>query len=289
MRKRVLRKAKMDRAVYSRKNHWVTNRFKVTDPCQPSLKMVDFSSCISEVAACDLDFLTTDQMIEVDRLMTDVLEIRLIQMMENAGRNLARLCVQRFLHDPATKKVAVLAGTGGNGGGALVAARRLHQWGADVRILITKPEQEFAGIPAHQLGILRRLGVAISHTDVPDDSFVANAILDGVIGYSLKGNPRGRAAELIEWAGNAEVPVLSLDVPSGVDSTEGVVRTPSVIATATMTLAAPKVGLSAAQAQPNIGELYVADIGVPDWVYQQIEGLRDMGAVFGSNDIVKLI
>ena len=55
-----------------------------------------------------------------------------------------------------------------------------------------------------------------------------------------------------------------------------------------MTLAAPKVGLSATEAQSNIGELYVADIGVPDWVYQQIEGLRNMGKVFISSDVVKL-
>ena len=64
--------------------------------------MIDAATRIPEVAASDLDFLTTDQMIEVDRLMTDVLEIQLIQMMENAGRNLARLCVQRFLRDPAS-------------------------------------------------------------------------------------------------------------------------------------------------------------------------------------------
>ena len=244
---------------------------------------------IPEVSSSDLDFLTTDQMIEVDRLMTDVLEIKLIQMMENAGRNLARLCVQRFLHDGASKKVIVLAGTGGNGGGAMVAARRLHQWGADVQVLTTKPDEEFSGVPAHQLGILRRLGVAVSHDGVPEGDATSDAILDGVIGYSLKGNPRGRAAELIQWTANANAPVLSLDVPSGVDSTEGVVRTPAVIATATMTLAAPKVGLSATQAQPNIGELYVADIGVPDWVYQQIAGLKDMGSVFSSNDVVKIV
>ena len=250
--------------------------------------MIDASTKIPEVAASDMDFLTTDQMIEVDRLMTDVLEIRLIQMMENAGRNLARLCVQRFLHDPASKKVIVLAGTGGNGGGALVAARRLHQWGADVQVFTTKPDEEFSGVPAHQLGILRRLGITISHTDFPASDLTPDVILDGVIGYSLKGNPRGRAAELIEWTAAANASVLSLDVPSGVDSTEGVVRNPSVIATATMTLAAPKVGLSAPQAQPNIGELYVADIGVPDWVYGQIKGLRGTGRVFSSSDVVKI-
>ena len=227
-------------------------------------------------------------MIEVDRLMTDVLEIKLIQMMENAGRNLARLCVQRFLPDPASKKVVVLAGTGGNGGGAMVAARRLNQWGADVQVLTTKPDEDFSGVPAHQLGILRRLGISISHSDFPAGDYAPDVNLDGVIGYSLKGNPRGRAAELIEWTATENAPVLSLDVPSGVDSTEGVVRTPSVTAIATMTLAAPKVGLSAPQAQPNIGELYVADIGVPDWVYGQIEGLKNIGRVFISGDVVKV-
>ena len=250
--------------------------------------MIDAATNIPEVAASELDFLTTDQMIEVDRLMTDVLEIKLIQMMENAGRNLARLCVQRFLGDPSSKTVVVLAGTGGNGGGAMVAARRLNQWGADVHVLTTKPDEEFSGVPAHQLGILRRLGISISHSDFPASNVTPDVILDGVIGYSLRGNPRGRAKELIKWTAAATAPVLSLDVPSGVDSTEGVVRTPSIIATATMTLAAPKVGLSASEAQPNIGELYVADIGVPDWVYRQIEGLRNMGRVFSSGDVVKV-
>ena len=250
--------------------------------------MVDTANNIPQVASADFDFLTTDQMIEVDRLMTDVLEIKLIQMMENAGRNLARLCVQRFLDDPASKKVVVLAGTGGNGGGAMVAARRLNQWGVEVHVLTTKPDEDFSGVPAHQLGVLRRLGIGISHTDFPESNFVPDAILDGVIGYSLKGNPRGRAKELIEWTAATQAPVLALDVPSGVDSTEGVVRTPSVMATATMTLAAPKVGLRASEAQPNIGELYVADIGVPDWVYQQIAGLRNMGHAFSSSDVVQL-
>ena len=121
-------------------------------------KMIDATVPIPNVAASDLDFLTTDQMIEVDRLMTDVLEIKLIQMMENAGRNLARLCVQRFLPDPVSKKVVVLAGTGGNGGGAMVAARRLTQWGAEVQVLTTKPDEDFSGVPAHQLGSCAGLG-----------------------------------------------------------------------------------------------------------------------------------
>ena len=68
--------------------------------------------------------LTTEQMIEVDRAMVEDYHIELMQMMENAGRNLAHLARDRFLDgDPDGKSVVVLAGTGGNGGGALVAAR----------------------------------------------------------------------------------------------------------------------------------------------------------------------
>ena len=84
-----------------------------------------------DIPAEEIPFLTTRQMIEVDRLMTAEYGIDLVRMMENAGRNLARLAVDRFFDgDPSGKRVTVLAGTGGNGGGVLVAARRLHAWGA---------------------------------------------------------------------------------------------------------------------------------------------------------------
>jgi len=75
-----------------------------------------------------IPFITTSQMIEVDRLMVEKYDIKLIQMMENAGRNLADLALEMFLNNSNdnTKVVVILAGTGGNGGGALVCARHLH-------------------------------------------------------------------------------------------------------------------------------------------------------------------
>ena len=113
------------------------------------------SSSISNVP-----YLTTDQMIEVDRAMIEDFKIELIQMMENAGRNLAHFARQRFLKgDPVGKRIVVLCGTGGNGGGALVAARRLHNWGAKVRVFSTRPLQAYAPVPAHQLDILQRMKV----------------------------------------------------------------------------------------------------------------------------------
>ena len=108
----------------------------------------------------DVPWLTTAQMSEVDRAMMEDVRIDLVRMMENAGRNLAHLARTRFLGgDPRNRRVVVLAGTGGNGGGALVFARRLHNYGAYVQVVVTKPDAEFTPVPGQQLDILRRMGV----------------------------------------------------------------------------------------------------------------------------------
>lgn len=89
----------------------------------------------------EVPYVTTDQMVEVDRAMIEDYGITLIQMMENAGRNLAHVARSRFLDgSPQDKSVTVMTGRGGNGGGALVCARRLHNWGARVRVCLAKPE-----------------------------------------------------------------------------------------------------------------------------------------------------
>ena len=128
----------------------------------------------------------TPQMIEVDRLMIEEYRIELIQMMENAGRCLAIVARDVFLgKDPEGKKVCILAGTGGNGGGALVCARRLSNWGANVSIVLTGTDDKMTKVPRHQLGILRRMGVRISNAQLIEDSY--DLIVDGIIGYSVKG------------------------------------------------------------------------------------------------------
>ncbi|MDP9480205.1 MAG: NAD(P)H-hydrate epimerase, partial [Actinomycetota bacterium] len=189
--------------------------------------------------------------------------IELVQMMENAGRNLAHLARTRFLGgDPRGKRVVVMAGTGGNGGGALVCA--------------------------HQLRILRRMRVEVGAPPVPGGELVADLIVDGIIGYSLKGSPRGAAGELIRRANAQCAPILSLDVPSGVDATSGIACDPAVEATATMTLALPKEGLRAPGARAHVGELYLADIGVPPSLYAgPALGLR-VGSIFAESDVVRL-
>ena len=105
---------------------------------------------------------TSADMAAVDQAMVEDYGIDLIQMMENAGRALAALARDRFLDgDPQGKTVVILAGPGGNGGGALVAGRRLHGWGATIRTVLAHEPDRFAPVPAKQLAILHRLGVEV--------------------------------------------------------------------------------------------------------------------------------
>jgi len=238
----------------------------------------------------DIPWLTTEQMIEVDRAMVEDYGILLIQMMENAGRSLAHLARARFLDgDPRGRSVVVLAGTGGNGGGALVCARRLHDWGARVRVVLTAPDDRFTPVPAHQLRILRKMGVGIHGAAELGAALDAELIVDGVIGYSLKGAPHGDARRVLEWAGGHPAPVLSLDAPSGVDATTGTIYEPAIRAAATLTLALPKRGLRGEAVAALVGELYLADISVPPGLYAGPALGLEVGALFAEGDIVRLV
>ena len=112
----------------------------------------------------------------------------------------------------------------------------------------------------------------------------ADVVIDALIGYSLRGDPQGPAAALIRATNGHGAPVLALDVPSGVDSTTGVAHEPAVQATATLTLALPKTGLW--DARQHVGELYVADIGVPPRLYKNL-GL-DIGPLFATDEIIRV-
>jgi len=234
-------------------------------------------------------FLSTNQMREVDRAMIEDYEISLLQMMENAGRCLADLARSRFLGgDPRGQGVLVLAGTGGNGGGGLVCARRLHNWGAIVRVLLAAAPQRLGEVPRHQLSILERMGLdagaVADEIELPDSEL----IVDGLIGYSLRGAPSGVTASLIRAANSRPAPVLSLDVPSGVDTSTGTVYEPSIRATATMTLALPKEGLRSKEAREVVGELYLADISVPPSLYAGPNLGLDVGPIFHDADVIQI-
>ncbi|MEM7370117.1 MAG: NAD(P)H-hydrate epimerase [Bacteroidota bacterium] len=234
--------------------------------------------------------ITTEQMIEVDRLMIEVYHIELIQMMENAGRCLALVAKEQFLQgNPRGKQIVILAGTGGNGGGALVAGRRLKTWGTEVSVCITHPAR-MTPIPAHQLDILHRMKIPIVSLDtLKKKKEVVDLILDGIIGYSLSGAPRGIARDMIHWANAQKASTLSLDTPSGISLTTGQQYDPTIKAEATLTLALPKVGLFHEKILPFRGTLLLGDISVPPELYASPSLQLKVGPLFARSDILSLI
>lgn len=207
---------------------------------------------------------TRDQMREVDRLMVDEFGILLIQMMENAGLQLARL-TGRLAEG---HEIIVVVGGGNNGGGGLAAARRLHSWGFGVSVVTIKPLSSITGVPAAQLQPLLRFGIPVRQFSgsIPQSS----VIVDALIGYGLEGTVTGESAAIIESMNRSGTAIVSLDVPSGLDADTGQPQGSAVKARATVTLALPKPGLLADESRQYVGQLYVADIGVPGDVLRRV-------------------
>ncbi len=243
--------------------------------------MITHACPVPQIAAA-----TAEQMAEVDRIMTEELGVDLLQMLELAGSALAILARDRFLGgDPRGKRVLVLAGSGGNGGGGMAAARRLHGWCAEVEVWVTRETAFLRGAAAHQVRSLRALGVPVH---VPPESSLpaADLIVDALIGYSLAGPPSGSVGALIEAANAQAAPILSLDLPSGLDATTGAVFAPCIHANATLALALPKLGLWAPWAHRVTGERYLADIGVPEEVYRRLD--LDVGPIFARQQQLRI-
>ena len=234
----------------------------------------------------NIPVISTEDMREVDRLMIEEFGIDLVRMMENAGRNLAVLSKEMLPDDLKKKNVSIVVGGGNNGGGGLVAARYLHNRGFDVTVFIEN--RIMTGIPLAQLKIVEKLDLEIVDKDeaiVTLRGQNADLIIDSLIGYGLKGDPKGWAAQMIMII-NDKGTVLSLDAPSGLDTTSGKIKDPCVYADSTMTLALPKTGLLKNQAKKVVGKLFLADIGVPCELYKRM-GI-DVGPIFSRDAIIEL-
>lgn len=208
--------------------------------------------------------------------------ISLIQMMENAGRNLAELTMRILGNSVSKKTIVVVCGAGNNGGGGMVSARHLHNRDADVHLLRVGMGT-LKDVPAQQWQILSQMGL---HDEPGFNLLGADLIIDAMIGYGLTGNPRPGVAAFIERINASGKPVLSLDAPSGLDTTSGSPSKPCVQASATMTLALPKTGLLSPSAKEVIGDLYLADISVPPELYRHL-GL-EIEPLFSEDTIIKI-
>jgi len=227
-------------------------------------------------------------MIEVDRLMIDSYGITLLQMMENAGHNLSLLAKKMLGDDILNRKICVIAGNGNNGGGGLVAARHLSNWGAEVTVLIATPTATFKPIAAQQLEIVRHLPISVVFAGNQAeyiDWCSCQLIIDAIFGYGLNRTPEGLVAEIIQTINTLDCPVLSLDAPSGLDTTNGFLSELMIKADATLTLALPKTGLLKNEVLPYVGDLYIGDISVPPLLYCQL-GI-EVEPLFEKNPIIQ--
>lgn len=233
-------------------------------------------------AGTEVPAVTADQMREVDRVAIEEVGPNLFQMMENAGRNLALSSIEMLGAEWRTKPVVVLAGTGGNGGGGICAARHLANRGAQVTVVVSD-EERLGGVPSEQFEVYRGTpGRMVSVDKLP--TLDASLVIDAIIGYSLGGPPRGPVGEMIKWTAETPARTLSLDVPSGSDATTGDTPGVHVSADRTLTLALPKTGLVGAP----VGELWLADIGIPAEVYRRV-GITVSPGIFEAEFSVKLI
>jgi NAD(P)H-hydrate epimerase len=230
--------------------------------------------------------ITTAQIAEVDRAMMEDFGIALVQMMENAGRNVAHLVREMMGGLALGRQVLILAGAGNNGGGGLVAARHLVNAGAEVEVVLATSPDALQDLPAYQFNILERMGLPVASYTSGRTLPPAHLVVDALIGYGLTGNPRGAYAQLIRHANARGAPILALDTPSGLDTTSGIAYSPCIRATATLTLALPKVGLTRDTALALVGELYLADVGVPPLLYRRM-GL-DVPPLFANGPVRKL-
>lgn len=163
----------------------------------------------------------------------------------------------------------------------MVAARHLHNRGADVHVI--RLAGELKDVPAKQWQILENMEL---RNEPYYDLSEADIVVDALIGYGLDGDLRPEAAVWIEKINAAGKPVLALDAPSGLDTTSGTASRLTVRADATLTLALPKIGLMGESARPFVGSLYLADISVPPGLYRKI-GL-DVQNLFEQDSIIKI-
>lgn len=234
--------------------------------------------------------LSVEQMRQVEQA-SDGAGVTYADMMEHAGEAVTDAVLARIGH-PAETKVTVLAGTGNNGGDGMVAAHYLKAAGVQASVYLSKPRPDDDA----QLSRLRSDGVFV--VDAENDQrwrvlknllSGADVVVDAVLGTGVTLPVKGHAAELLKQAGKyledreRRPLVVAVDVPSGVDSDTGAVDPVTLEADLTVTLAAAKPGHFAFPAAGKVGELLVADIGIP----QDLPELESAPIELASREVVR--
>jgi len=203
-----------------------------------------------------------------DQLASERFGIPSLLLMENAGHGLADLLLTMIGWPP---EVTICCGKGNNGGDGLVLARHLDARGIEVAVLIAAERSQIVGDARVNLDIVERSGLSLvwcpNAADVTPEITARLAecayVVDALLGTGSQGPPRGSVAAMIRALNTVSTPCLAVDLPSGLDADTGPVNEPTVRATHTATLVAPKPGLLVPRAAAYVGQLHVVSLGTP--------------------------
>lgn len=214
--------------------------------------------------------MTRDEVRAFDAWAINTLGIPGVVLMENAGRSCAELIVNE-LKGAAQPKVCIFCGTGNNGGDGYVIARHMVNRGIQTAVVICGNRDKIKGDAETNLNILERMGQSVEVLDPADsdiakrvENFSAGAgiIVDGIFGTGLTGQLSDKYKRLIEIINACNVPVLAVDIPSGLDCDSGELLGAVIRAKWTVTFVAVKKGFLSAKAVQYTGEIFIASIGI---------------------------
>ena len=222
--------------------------------------------------------LNTEQMREADRRTIDDIGIPSIVLMENAGRQ-AVAAMEAAFEDLAASRVAVVCGRGNNGGDGFVVARTLVQRGVETSVFLLGSVAEVRGDARANLEVLGRLGMTVveitnaqewelNFTQISD----CDLVVDAILGTGFRGRLSGLLETVVADVNGLGVPIVAIDLPTGISADTADVDGPAVEASMTVTLGAPKIPLVLPPADAHAGDLVIADIGIPLPLFDELEG-----------------
>ena len=224
--------------------------------------------------------LNAAQMREADRRAIEEIGIPSVVLMENAGRQVVA-AIEAVHSDLLERQVAVLCGRGNNGGDGFVVARTLAQRNVDVSVFVIGRVSEIRGDARTNLEILGRLGLTV--VEVADSqawelhfSEISDCtlIVDAIFGTGLNAPLSGLMETVVADVNGSGIPVVAVDLPSGLSADSHDTIGPSIEAGMTVTLGAPKLCLVLPPAETSAGDIVIADIGIPSEVFESIDSPR---------------
>lgn len=219
---------------------------------------------------------TAQEMREMDRRTIEEFGIPGLLLMENAGLQVVHHAERRF-GGWEDKRVLVLCGSGNNGGDGMVVARQIARRGAQVQVVLTADPDKVKGDALTNLHIVQKLGLPLHVLRSVEELDAIwergwHLVVDALLGVGITGEVRGLVGEVIRFLERrTDVPIVAVDIPSGIDADTGAVCGCAVRATLTVTFGAMKVGLAVYPGAEYAGEVVVADIGIPEEVVAQAE------------------